>query len=207
MKETAGTKIIKWFYGIHGPLDEYRRNEVNRIGNNIAIFLLSVNLILAFTATLVVLGTNNYELALDIVVDSLLFIIFATYAYICYELKRHHLADIDVEAKQVTRTKKKIIKKAVGLGLYFGFGMYGMTILIDWLPERGALLPLLTDPFMIVLAVIEGIIFGLATGLVELHQIKIEPDGNSTPTKRLSLKGWLIVLVIIIIVALLLIHS
>ena len=45
MKETISTKIIKWFYGIHGPLDEYRRNELNRIGNNIAIFLLSINLI------------------------------------------------------------------------------------------------------------------------------------------------------------------
>ena len=50
MKETISTKIIKWFYGIHGPLDEYRRNELNRIGNNIAIFLLSINILLTFNA-------------------------------------------------------------------------------------------------------------------------------------------------------------
>ena len=62
MKETISTKIIKWFYGIHGPLDEYRRNELNRIGNNIAIFLLSINLLLSFIASLLMLSTNNSEL-------------------------------------------------------------------------------------------------------------------------------------------------
>ena len=95
MKETISTKIIKWFYGIHGPLDEYRRNELNRIGNNIAIFLLSINLLLSFIASLLMLSTNNSELTLDI----LLLTVFASLGYILYETKRHHLTEIDVEAK------------------------------------------------------------------------------------------------------------
>ena len=99
MKETISTKIIKWVYGIHVPLDAYRRNELNRIGNNIAIFLLSINLLLSFIASLLMLSTNNSELTLDIVVSVLLLTVFASLGYILYETKRHHLTEIDVEAK------------------------------------------------------------------------------------------------------------
>ncbi|TPR42341.1 DUF3278 domain-containing protein [Apilactobacillus micheneri] len=33
-RESFFTKCIKRFYGITGPLDEYKRQEINRIGNN-----------------------------------------------------------------------------------------------------------------------------------------------------------------------------
>ena len=111
MKETISTKIIKRFYGIHGPLDEYRRNELNRIGNNIAIFLLSINLLLSFIASLLMLSTNNSELTLDIVVSVLLLTVFASLGYILYETKRHHLTEIDVEAKQESKTKQNLLKE------------------------------------------------------------------------------------------------
>ncbi|MBU5283380.1 DUF3278 domain-containing protein [Limosilactobacillus reuteri] len=46
MKETISTKIIKWFYGIHGPLDEYRRNELNQIGKYCHIFIINKPVVL-----------------------------------------------------------------------------------------------------------------------------------------------------------------
>ena len=38
-KETLMEKMIKRFYGISGVLDEYRLQEIRRIGNNAFIFL------------------------------------------------------------------------------------------------------------------------------------------------------------------------
>ena len=38
-KETFTEKLIKRTYGISGPLDEYKRREANRIGNQVFIFL------------------------------------------------------------------------------------------------------------------------------------------------------------------------
>lgn len=206
MKETISTKIIKWFYGIHGPLDEYRRNELNRIGNNIAIFLLSINLLLSFIASLLMLSTNNSELTLDIVVSVLLLTVFASLGYILYETKRHHLTEIDVEAKQEGKIKQKFIKRAIGLGLYFAIVMYGLTILIDWLPNRGALIPLLTKSSTITKAIVSGITYGILIGTWETHQIKSDPNDKKVTQNHLHQKYWLILFIIIIITGLLLIH-
>ena len=205
MKETISTKIIKWFYGIHGPLDEYRRNELNRIGNNIAIFLLSINILLSFIASLLMLSTNNSELTLDIIVSVLLLTVFASLGYILYETKRHHLTEIDVEAKQVGKTKQKFIKRSIGLGIYFAIAMYGLTILIDWLPNREALIPLLTEPSTISSAIVSGIIYGLLMGTWETHQIKSDPNDKKVTQNHLHQKYWLILF--IIITSLLLIHK
>lgn len=206
MKETISTKIIKWFYGIHGPLDEYRRNELNRIGNNIAILLLTVNLLLSFIASLLMLSTNNSELTLDIVVSVLLLTVFVSLGYILYETKRHHLTEIDVEAKQEGKIKQKFIKRAIGLGIYFAIAMYGLTILIDWLPNKGALIPLLTEPSTISSAIVSGLIYGLLMGTWEIHQIKSDPNDKKVTQNHLHQKYWLILFIIIVITSLLLIH-
>ncbi|MDL2056543.1 DUF3278 domain-containing protein [Limosilactobacillus reuteri] len=207
MKETISTKIIKWFYGIHGPLDEYRRNELNRIGNNIAILLLTVNLLLSFIASLLMLSTNNSELTLDIVVSVLLLTVFVSLGYILYETKRHHLTEIDVEAKQEGKIKQKFIKRAIGLGIYFAIVMYGLTILIDWLPNKGALIPLLTEPSTISSAIVSGLIYGLLMGTWETHQIKSDPNDKKVTQNHLHQKYWLILFIIIVITSLLLIHK
>lgn len=203
MKETISTKIIKWFYGIHGPLDEYRRNELNRIGNNIAIFLLSINLLLSFIASLLMLSTNNSELTLDI----LLLTVFASLGYILYKTKRHHLTEIDVEAKQESKTKQKFIKRAIGLGIYFVIVMYRLTILIDWLPNKGALIPLLTEPSTISSVIVSGLIYGLLMGTWEIHQIKSDPNDKKVTQNHLHQKYWLVLFIIIVITSLLLIHK
>ncbi len=57
------------------------------------------------------LSTNNSELTLDIVVSVLLLTVFASLGYILYETKRHHLTEIDVEAKQESKTKQNLLKE------------------------------------------------------------------------------------------------
>lgn len=206
MKETVGTKVIKWFYGIHGPLDEYRRNEINRIGNNIAMTLIMVNLVLVFIAGLVALSTNDYGLTLGIMVWTLLISVFTACGYICYETKHHHLAEVDVEAKQAAPAKKKVLQRAVGYGIYFGIMMYGLQVLTDWLPDRGVLMPLLTHSWTIMIAILDGIFFGSFMGLYELHQIKVDSE-NQRPQSTSHQGVWLIILIILSISGLLLIRN
>lgn len=49
-KTSLWLKFIKRFYGINGELDEYREQEVNRIGNKLFIvsFSLSYSFLLLF---------------------------------------------------------------------------------------------------------------------------------------------------------------
>ena len=51
-KETLMEKMIKRFYGISGVLDEYRLQEIRRIGNNAFIFLFYYILLSNFVAVI-----------------------------------------------------------------------------------------------------------------------------------------------------------
>ncbi|WP_302117128.1 DUF3278 domain-containing protein [uncultured Limosilactobacillus sp.] len=207
MNETISTKIIKWFYSIHGPLDEYRHNELNRIGNNIGMTLYTINSLLAFITSILVLSTNNYKLILNIIVGVLFLTILASSWYMLYEIKRYHLAEIDVEAKQVIKVKRKFVRRAIVLGICFALIIYGLTILIDWLPNRDNLIPLLTKHTTISTAIFDGIAFGLLNGIWDFHQIKSNHKGQEISRSQLRLKYCLTLFIIITIVSLLLIHK
>lgn len=171
-KETLNEKVIKWFYGIHGTLDEYRRNEVNRIGSNVAIILTLFNLGLVLTAGLMVNATNNYELISNVLVIGLLFIIFAVGGYVIFKTHQLHLTDIDVEKKQFSKAKVHAVKRAFISGLSFGIYMYLLDVVADWLFDQGSFLPILTSITTIEVAIIAGVVFGLLIGLMNLAEIK-----------------------------------
>ncbi|MBU9789218.1 DUF3278 domain-containing protein [Lentilactobacillus sp. IMAU92037] len=38
-QESFGIRMLKWFYGVPGPLDEYARQTLDRIGDHAFIFL------------------------------------------------------------------------------------------------------------------------------------------------------------------------
>lgn len=85
--------------------------------------------------------------------------------------------------------------------------MYGLTILIDWLPNRGALIPLLTESSTISSAIFSGLIYGILWGTWEIHQIKSDPNDKKVTQNHLHQKYWLILFIIIIITSLLLMHK
>lgn len=170
--ETLNEKVIKWFYGIHGTLDEYRRNKVNRIGSNVAIILTLFNLALIIIAVLMINTTNNYELISNVLVVGLLFIIFAVGSYVIFKTHQLHLTDIEVEKKQIAKAKGHVVKRAFISGISFGICMYLLDVVSDWLFEHGSLSMILTNPTSIEVAVISGVVFGLLIGLLNLAEIK-----------------------------------
>lgn len=206
--ETLSTKIIKWFYNIHGPLDEYRLNETNRIGNTIAIGLTLFDLILAFTAGLIVLVTDNYELACTVVVSALILIVFVIGGYVLYKTSQLHLSDVEIEEQQVTSAKRQVIKQAITSSLYFAIMAYVIDIITDWLPERGPLLPLLANHSTIGIAIFSGLIFGLMISLIDALQIKVFHNyKDNAGQSYLTNKRWILLPLILIILGLLTLHA
>ncbi|MGZ7236452.1 DUF3278 domain-containing protein, partial [Streptococcus pyogenes] len=41
-KESFTDKLLKRFYGITGPLDEYRRQQIDRVGNICYVWLTTI---------------------------------------------------------------------------------------------------------------------------------------------------------------------
>ena len=61
MKETLTDKLMKRFYGITGPLDEYRKQEINRIGNLSFIYLFYTILFANVIAIIISKKVSRYS--------------------------------------------------------------------------------------------------------------------------------------------------
>ena len=131
-KNSLFFRYMKYWYGIYGPLDEYKRSEVERIGNN-AFFIVSLpmnfvmilaiavgNLQIAYKTTLAYIIMLFGWFILELTADS----------YILHQLKKLKLQIYEVENSQVKNVKKKIWTTSWISGLFFGALMTAVTNVI-----------------------------------------------------------------------------
>lgn len=131
-KNSLFFRYMKYWYGIYGPLDEYKRSEVERIGNN-AFFIVSLpmnfvmilaivvsNLQIAYKTTLVYIIMLFGWFILELTADS----------YILHQLKKFKLQIYEVENSQVKNVKKKIWTTSWISGLFFGVLMTAVSNVI-----------------------------------------------------------------------------
>lgn len=117
-KEKLGVRLIKIVYGITGVLDEYKRAEINRIGNNAFMFLWGYFLIANVIAVIAVLNFNP-EVVLWVLLGTSFLVIIGIGLYIMYEVECADLADNEVEEKNIAMAKKKMKRIAFLGGLFF----------------------------------------------------------------------------------------
>ena len=121
MKETLTDKLMKRFYGITGPLDEYRKQEINRIGNLSFIYLFYTIL---FANVIAMFISKKYP---DILIWAYpLFITIALFVIFIVVSAANNfdiIQPIDVEELD---EKEKVQMKHVGwkAGFFFGFFMW-----------------------------------------------------------------------------------
>ncbi|GGE36749.1 DUF3278 domain-containing protein [Streptococcus himalayensis] len=133
-KETFTDKMMKRFYGIVGPLDEYKRREIDRIGNICFILLFSI---LLFGNLIALLLSDQYPKAVAFAYPSILTLcIFVLLSFIIYRIHKMHLVDFDEE--ELTKKELKQLHFAgLKAGLNFGILMWlfnGILNLIDHVP-------------------------------------------------------------------------
>ena len=121
MKETLTDKLMKRFYGITGPLDEYRKQEINRIGNLSFIYLFYTIL---FANVIAIIISKKYP---DILIWAYpLFITIALFVIFIVVSAANNfdiIQPIDVEELD---EKEKGQMKHLGwkAGFFFGFFMW-----------------------------------------------------------------------------------
>ena len=133
VKETFTDKLIKRFYGITGPLDEQKRQQVDRMGN-IAFIVLFFTL-LCGNCIAFLIGFKYPELVARIYPILLLIIILLVSSILTYKLKISAVNAFDEE--ELTEKEKKQLKH-VGLksGLYFGISMFLGMPLVHFLVDN-----------------------------------------------------------------------
>lgn len=157
IKETFTDKLIKRFYGITGPLDEQKRQQVDRMGN-IAFVVLFFTL-LCGNCIAFLIGFKYPELVARIYPILLLTIILVFSGVLTYKFKMSAVNAIDEE--ELTEKEQNQLKHA-GLksGLYFGIYMFLGMPLIQLLVNHKDYLTELFSVRNILSGIFDAILFG-----------------------------------------------
>ncbi|MCK3891300.1 DUF3278 domain-containing protein [Streptococcus suis] len=168
-KETFQDKLIKRFYGIAGPLDEFRQKEAFRLGNTCFILLFWG------TMALTLLAIALYKRFPQVVAYgypvALLLSYLATSTYMIFKLRRSQLDSLDVE--ELTSKEQKQVKGAsFKFALYFTTVMYIWTVVFDAWMEGLNPLDHLFDLRKFLAACLGGIFTGIALEITLRKRIK-----------------------------------
>ena len=130
-KESLFVKYMKYFYQISGPLDEYRKHEMERIGNNAFFFLyigeLLTTIIVLFISQVmgirvsfyILLGVNIWLMPLSIL------------SYISWASKKAGISNNEIEVSNVKQAKKRIIFRSIFSSIGWGLFMWFALALFD----------------------------------------------------------------------------
>ncbi|MBS7057439.1 MAG: DUF3278 domain-containing protein [Streptococcus salivarius] len=157
IKETFTDKLIKRFYGITGPLDEQKRQQVDRMGNMAFVVLFYI---LIFGNCIALFLSFKYpELVARIYPILLLTIILVVSGVLTYKFKMSAVNAIDEE--ELTEKEQKQLKHA-GLksGLYFGVYMFLGMPLVHFLVDNKDYLTELFSVRNILSGIFDAILFG-----------------------------------------------
>lgn len=167
-KETLMEKMIKRFYGISGVLDEYRLQEIRRIGNNAFIFLFYY-ILLSNVVAVTLMGTvGAEELLFGLCVINALVTAGGVGGYVVYQVHKLGLAQIEVTEEQSTSMKRNYAVRCVLSGI--GFGVL-MTI-FDALQSNQGFVAAVFSLKSLFLFVFEAVFFGGIMYLLSRYQMK-----------------------------------
>ncbi|HFU4216875.1 TPA: DUF3278 domain-containing protein [Streptococcus suis] len=122
-KETFQNKLIKRFYGIAGPLDEFRKQEAFRLGNTCFILLFWGTM--ALTLLALTLSKRYPEVVAYGYPVALLLSYLSASTYIMFKLRHSQVDSLDVE--ELTSKEQKQLK-----GASFKFALYFTTVMYIW---------------------------------------------------------------------------
>ena len=126
-KETFTEKLIKRTYGISDPLDEYKRREADRIGNQVFIFLFYLML---FGNLIPLLLASKFPQLVALVYPPLILgIALSAAGYLTYQMEKTGITAIEPDMLS-EKERKQLHYPGLKAGLFFGLWMFFITPLL-----------------------------------------------------------------------------
>ncbi|HFI0465002.1 TPA: DUF3278 domain-containing protein [Streptococcus suis] len=168
-KETFQDKLIKRFYGIAGPLDEFRQKEAFRLGNTCFILLFWGTM--ALTLLALALSKRYPEVVAYGYPVTLLIAYLSASTYIMFKLRHSQLDSLDVE-ELTTREQKQLKGASIKFALYFTTVMYIWTVVFGAWMEGLSPLDHLFDLRKFLSACLGGVFTGIAIEITLRKRMK-----------------------------------
>ena len=126
-KETFTEKLIKRIYGISGPLDEHKRREADRIGNQVFIILFYL---MTFGNLIPFVLAYKYPQIVAIGYPIIVFMIsMISSLYVLSQTKKTGITAIDPDMLS-EKESKQLHYPGLKAGLFFGLWMFFITPLL-----------------------------------------------------------------------------
>ncbi|HEM6287763.1 TPA: DUF3278 domain-containing protein [Streptococcus suis] len=171
-KETFQEKLIKRFYGIAGPLDEFRQKEAFRLGNTCFILLFWGTMVLTLLA--IALYKRFPQVVAYGYPVTLLLAYLSASTYIMFKLRHSQLDSLDVE-ELTTKEQKQLKGASIKFALYFTTVMYIWTVVFGAWMEGLNPLDHLFDLRKFLAACLGGVFTGIAIEItLRKHMKKAE---------------------------------
>ncbi|MCP0887976.1 DUF3278 domain-containing protein [Ligilactobacillus sp. WILCCON 0076] len=124
-------KIIKLFYGVEGVLDEYKLQQIDRIGNNAFLILFSYTIVSNLFVSFVSLNDSQMTLSIFILVN-ILFSLVVVVGYIAIAMKRLNLNNQEVIAENYSQKLNRIKRRALRRGAMMTIYFWCVERFLDW---------------------------------------------------------------------------
>ncbi|HEM4066292.1 TPA: DUF3278 domain-containing protein [Streptococcus suis] len=168
-KETFQEKLIKRFYGIAGPLDEFRQKEAFRLGNTCFILLFWGTMVLTLLA--IALYKRFPQVVAYGYPVTLLLAYLSASTYIMFKLRHSQLDSLDVE-ELTTKEQKQLKGASIKFALYFTTVMYIWTVVFGAWMEGLNPLDHLFDLRKFLAACLGGVFTGIAIEITLRKRMK-----------------------------------
>lgn len=132
-KETFTEKLIKRTYGISGPLDEYKRREANRIGNQVFIILFYL---MIFGNLIPLLLAYKYPQEVALIYPPLILVIaLIASGYVTYQMKKTGITVIEPDMLN-EKESKQLHYPGLKAGSIYGTVIFFIIPFIDTLTSE-----------------------------------------------------------------------
>ena len=168
-KETLTEKLIKRIYGISGPLDEHKRREADRIGNQVFIVLFYL---MTFGNLIPLVLAYKYPQIVAIGYPLVVFGISMMAAlYVVSQTKKTGITAIDPEMLS-PKESKQLHFPGLKAGLIYGLGMFfGIPFLNTLTDDSKNYLSSLLNTENFVQTILAAFFFGLIVQTAISHRI------------------------------------
>ena len=169
-KETFTEKLIKRTYGISDPLDEYKRREADRIGNQVFIVLFYL---MIFGNFIPLLLAYKYPQEVALVYPPLILVIALIVAgYLTYQMKKTGITAIDPDMLN-QKESKQLHFPGLKAGLIYGIAIFFIMPFIDTLTsENPNFISSLLNTKHILKTILGAFFFGLMMQIVVTLRIQ-----------------------------------
>ena len=168
-KETFTEKLIKRTYGISGPLDEYKRREADRIGNQ--VFIILFYLMIFGNLIPLVLAYKFPQLVALVYPPLILVIALIVASYLTYQMQKTGITTIEPDMLS-EKESNQLRYPGLKAGLFFGLWMFFIIPLSDTLTsENPSFISSLLNTKHIFKTILGAFFFGVMIHIVDSLRI------------------------------------